>query len=68
MNETGKTRVDESWLDLLDDYDVQWVILDPHDDSDVAETIRSQPGWDIDTDDDNLIIFTRAGKNCDSHP
>jgi uncharacterized radical SAM superfamily protein len=68
MNEIRKTEVDESWLDLLETENVQLVILDPYNDRDMVKAMRSQPGWDIDTDDEELLVFTRTGENCDFHP
>lgn len=68
MNEIRKTEVDESWLDLLETENIQLVILDPYDDRDMVKTMRLQPGWDIDSEDEEFLVFTRTGENCDFHP
>ena len=48
------------WLQLFDEENVQLVILDSHLDIELIQAIRSQPGWNVDFEDDELVIFTSA--------
>ena len=68
MKETEKKKMGKNWLDWLEDQKVQLVVLDPQDDGDMIKTLRSRSGWDIDADDEELIIFTRTGENCGFYP
>ena len=45
---------------MLDEYGVQFLILDRHDDSDLLKLFQSQPGWAVDFEDEEAIIFARA--------
>ena len=58
----------KSWLDWLEDQDVQLVILDPQDDGDMIKDIRLQSGWNIDSDDEEFVIFTRTDESYAFHP
>lgn len=53
--------MNENWLETLDEQGVQFVILDPCDDRDLAKAMRSQPGWEVDFEDREATIFARAG-------
>ena len=48
----------DNWLEALDEYEVQVIVLDP--DSDLAPTLRLQPGWVVDFEDREAIFFVRA--------
>lgn len=48
------------WLQLFDEENIQLVILDSHLDTELAEIIRLQPEWNVDFEDDELVIFTLA--------
>ena len=48
------------WLQLINEENVQLVILDSHLDSELIEIIRLQPEWKVDSEDDELVIFTLA--------
>jgi len=50
----------EDWPGILDEYGVQFLVLDRHDDSDLLNIFRSQPGWVVDFEDGEAIIFARA--------
>ena len=47
-----------NWLHFLDEGNVQLVILDAQFDLELINTIRLQPDWNIDFEDDELVIFT----------
>jgi len=55
-----QTGVDEDWPRVLDAYGVKFLVLDRHDDSDLLELFRSQPGWKVDFQDEEGVIFARA--------
>ena len=50
----------EDWPRVFDEYSVQFLILDRHDDSDLLELFRSRPGWTVDFKDEEAVIFARA--------
>ena len=52
--------MNEDWLVVLDEYGVQFLILDRHDDSDLLKLFQSQPGWTVDFKDGQAVIFVRA--------
>ena len=54
------TGVSEDWPRVLDEYGVQFLVLDRHDDSDLLDLFRSQPGWAVDFKDEEAVIFARA--------
>lgn len=55
----GETiHLSENWLRFLDEENVQLVILDAQIDLELANSIRSQPDWNVDFEDDELVIFT----------
>ena len=45
---------------MFDEYGVQFLILDRHDDGDLLNLFRSQPGWALDFKDGEAVIFARA--------
>lgn len=57
------THTHREWLRLFDREDIQFIILDLHADADLVTAIRSQPGWLVDFEDDETVIFTLGGNN-----
>ena len=55
-----KTGLNEDWPAVLDEYGVQFLMLDRRDDSDLLKLFRLQPGWAVDFEDEEAIIFARA--------
>ena len=53
----------DDWLQVLEEENVQLVILDPILDSELVEVIRSQPEWSVDSEDDELMIFTLSKRH-----
>jgi len=52
--------VNEDWVEVLDGYGVQFLILDVHSDRELVELFQSQPRWIVDFQDGEAVIFTRA--------
>ncbi len=52
--------VNEDWPGVLDEYGVQFLILDIHSDGDLLKLFQSQPGWKVDFQDEEAVIFARA--------
>jgi len=52
-------RVDGAWLRALDAYHVRFLVLNLDAESDVVEYFRSLPGWLVDFEDEESIIFAR---------
>jgi hypothetical protein len=48
------------WLQLFNEENVQLIILDSRLDIELIQAIRSQPEWNVDFEDDELVIFTSA--------
>ena len=46
------------WLQLFDEENIQLVILDSHLDIELIQAIRSQTEWNVDFEDNELVIFT----------
>jgi len=55
-----ETGIYEDWLAVFREYGVQFVTLDRDTDSDLLELLRSQPGWTVDFEDREAVLFIRA--------
>lgn len=55
-----ETGMNGDWPAVLDEYGVQFLVLGRHDDSDLLKLFRLQPGWAVDFEDEEAIIFARA--------
>ena len=51
----------EDWLTALDRYDVRYVVLDRQGDGDLLDCFGSQPGWSVYFQDEEAVVFARAG-------
>jgi hypothetical protein len=54
----GNSRL-ERWLAALDTYSVQFLILDKQRDEPLLQIVRSRPGWTVDFEDRESVLFTR---------
>ena len=52
--------MNEDWLKRLDQYDVQFLVLNLHSERDMVKFYRSQSGWRINFEDGESIIFART--------
>jgi hypothetical protein len=52
--------MDENWLDVFDEYGVQFLVLGSQEDGDMVDLFRSQPDWRVDFEDGEAIIFARV--------
>jgi hypothetical protein len=50
----------QKWLWVLDDFDVQYLVLDTGDDRSLFEAIRSQPDWTIDFRSGSKALLART--------
>jgi len=57
---TSEAQIPGEWLQLLDDKSIQLVILDAQADAGLAKAIRSQPGWKLNFEDDEVVTFAPA--------
>jgi hypothetical protein len=55
-----RTDANENWLKVLEEHSVQFLVLDPHTDSELLGLFRAQPGWAVDFEDKEAIIFART--------
>jgi hypothetical protein len=49
----------ERWLVALDTHGVQFLILDKERDGTLLQLVRSRPGWTVDFEDNESVLFTR---------
>lgn len=52
--------LNKRWLRMLDEYGVRFLAVDLHSDSDLVELFRSQPGWVVDFEDVEGVLFSRT--------
>jgi len=57
----GQSPVSQEWATTLDEYGVQFLVLDRNDDTELVSHFRAQPGWRVDFEDHEGMIFARAG-------
>jgi len=57
---TRETGTNGNWVEMFDEYGVQFLILARHDDGDMLNLFQSQPGWALDFQDEEAVIFARA--------
>ena len=50
----------EDWLGVFDEHGVQFIALDVQSDGDLVELFRAQPGWAVDFEDEEAVLFARA--------
>jgi hypothetical protein len=58
---TTDTAINVDWPEVLDVYGVEFLVLDPHDDRELLNLFRSQPGWRVDFEDEDMALLVRAG-------
>ena len=44
---------------ILDDFQVDIMVYDPHLDAPWVQIYRDHPDWEIETEDDGIILFSR---------
>ncbi|MGD9318072.1 MAG: hypothetical protein PVG56_14640 [Anaerolineae bacterium] len=49
----------ERWLAALDTHGVQFLILDKERDGPLLQLVRSRPGWTVDFEDKESVLFAR---------
>lgn len=47
----------DDWLRLFAQEQVQFIVLNRHDDGELVRAIHSQPEWIVDFEDDKAVIF-----------
>ena len=57
---TREIGMNGNWVEMFDEHGVQFLILDRHDDGDLLNLFQSQPGWALDFQDEEAVIFARA--------
>jgi hypothetical protein len=56
---TTDTAINVDWPQVLDAYGVEFLVLDPHDDRELLDLFRSQPGWRVDFEDEEMALLVR---------
>jgi hypothetical protein len=57
----GEIQWYERWLAALDAFGVQFLVLDIEHDEELVQAARSHPQWDVDLEDEDAVLFARAG-------
>ena len=52
------------WAEVLDAYDVRFLVLDAHNDSELVDLFWSQSEWAIDFEDQDTVIFARVDEGA----
>jgi hypothetical protein len=50
----------EEWPGLLEEFDVQFLMLDTDHDCELFALFRAHPGWAIDSQDDRSVLLVRS--------
>jgi hypothetical protein len=50
----------EDWLGIIEEYGVQFLVLDPYTDGELLSLFQSQPDWTVDFEDAEAVILTRT--------
>jgi hypothetical protein len=58
MRQESDTNRD--WLEVLDEYGVQVLVLNRHSDGDLLELCQSQPAWTVDHEDGEAVLLVRV--------
>jgi len=48
------------WRALLDKYAITYVVLDTNEQSELITDLRQEPGWRLDYEDDQAVVFSRS--------
>jgi hypothetical protein len=48
------------WRALLDQYDISYMVLSKDEHPDLVADVRQTPGWRLDYEDDQAVVFSRA--------
>ena len=58
---TPKGSNPASFAALLDEYGVESMVYDSHQDAQWIQFFRVNPGWVIDSEDQDTVLFVRSG-------
>jgi hypothetical protein len=61
--QTRAPHTDDDWSRVLEEYDVQFVVLNQSQDGKLVKTLLRQPGWSADFEGDGVVIFARSAQN-----
>jgi hypothetical protein len=63
LSEVGEGDMNENWLKRFEEHNVQFVVLNQSQDKKLIKTLRRQPGWSVDFEEDRAVIFARSAQN-----
>jgi hypothetical protein len=61
-----ETRQYDRWLAALGASEVRFLVLDIERDGGLVQAARSHPGWDVDLEDGDTVLFARAGTSSNA--
>jgi hypothetical protein len=61
--QTRTPHTDDDWSRALEEYDVQFVLLDQSQDEGLIKTLLRQPEWSADFEGDGVVILARSAQN-----
>ncbi len=50
----------KTWQNLLDEYKIQYVLLEVNGDSELIYNMRQQAKWIVKSEDETAVLFTRS--------
>ena len=62
-----KRRGKVDWPTLLDRHGVEFALLNRQEDSDLVMRLRSHPGWVVDNEDGETLLFRRRRRQLTSY-
>lgn len=55
-------HVNDNWSHVLEKHGIQFVVLSRSQDKKLVKALRFRPGWLVDFEDQNTVIFARAAQ------
>lgn len=62
-----RVEPDNDWQALLDVYDVRFIVLDVQRDAGWQQTMCRRPGWSVDAEDGETVLYARSGAAGGNH-
>ena len=55
---TSEKRMLETWQNLLDEYEVRYVLFEVDNDHELINGMRRQTKWAVEVEDEEVVLFT----------
>ena len=57
---TSEQGIIETWQNLLDEYEIQYLLLEVGSDRELISGMRHQAKWAVETEDEEAVLFARS--------